>query len=205
MLDKHLQFLLKGPLIFISKRIGNFTNPNSISLIGFLFGLMMCVSIVLGLFKLSILLLIFNRLFDGIDGSLARLTHPTPLGGYIDIVFDFLIYSGFVLSFGIMDQSNLLICSILLFVYIGTGTTFLARAAIENNSYNNQKNKFKDHKHIHKSFYFTYGLIEGGETTLFMFICLIFPNSFNLLGLIFFILCSITIVSRIYVCYKELN
>ena len=164
----------------------------------------MCLTIILNFFKLSIFFLVLNRIFDGIDGSLARLIKPTPFGSFIDIVFDFLIYAGFVLSFGLSNPDKLLISALLLFSFIGTGTTFLAKAAIQH-QVDQSKFSSDQENEINKSFHYASGLIEGTETILFMIVCLIFPSYFNLIGFIFFILCLLTIVSRIYVCYKELN
>ena len=58
---------------------------------------------------------------------------------------------------------------------------------------------------IPKSFHYAVGLIEGSETIAFMILCLLFPNLFVYLSSIFIVLCLITIVFRIIVCYKELN
>ena len=56
-----------------------------------------------------------------------------------------------------------------------------------------------------KSFHYAVGLVEGTETIVFMVLCLLFPNLFIYFSFIFIILCLITIVFRIIVCYKELS
>ena len=160
----------------------------------------MCLSIIIDQYLIATIFLFLNRLSDGLDGSMARLQTPTPLGGYLDIVLDFLIYGGFVLSFGITEQNNTLLSMVLLFCYIGTGSTFLAKAAILP-SLTNQNLK----EEIPKSFHYAVGLIEGTETIVFMVLCLLFPNLFIYFSFIFIILCLITIVFRIIVCYKELS
>ena len=149
---------------------------------------------------MAIIFLFLNRLADGLDGTMARLQNPTPLGGYLDIVLDFLIYGGFVLSFGITEQNNTLLSMILLFCYIGTGSTFLAKAAILPSLTNQNLNE-----EIPKSFHYAVGLVEGSETMVFMALCLLFPSLFIYFSFIFIILCLITIVFRIIVCYKELS
>ena len=145
-------------------------------------------------------LLFLNRLSDGLDGVMASLQTPTPLGGYLDIVLDFLIYGGFVLAYGITEENNTFLSMVLLFCYIGTGGTFLAKAAILP-SLTNQNLK----EEIPKTFHYAEGLIEGSETIVFMILCLLFPNLFIYLSSIFIFFCLITIVFRIIVCYKELN
>jgi len=198
MFDRQIQKYTQKPLQYIAKLFLRFISPNQMSLIGFGFGVLMCISIVIDQYFIGILFLFLNRLSDGLDGAMARLTAPTPLGGYLDIVFDFLIYGGFVLSFGIAEQNNTFLSMVLLFCYIGTGTTFLAKAAILP-SLSHQNND------IPKSFHYAVGLIEGSETIAFMILCLLFPNLFVYLSSIFIVLCLITIVFRIIVCYKELN
>jgi len=200
MFDRQIQKYTQKPLQYIAKLFLKFISPNHMTLIGFSFGVLMCLSIIIDQYLIAIIFLFLNRLADGLDGTMARLQTPTPLGGYLDIVLDFLIYGGFVLSFGITEQNNTLLSMILLFCYIGTGSTFLAKAAILP-SLTNQNLK----EDIPKSFHYAVGLVEGTETIVFMVLCLLFPNLFIYFSFIFIILCLITIVFRIIVCYKELS
>ena len=200
MFDRQIQKYTQKPLQYIAKLFLKFISPNHMTLIGFSFGVLMCLSIIIDQYLIATIFLFLNRLSDGLDGSMARLQTPTPLGGYLDIVLDFLIYGGFVLSFGITEQNNTLLSMILLFCYIGTGSTFLAKAAILPSLTNQNLNE-----EIPKSFHYAVGLVEGTETIVFMVLCLLFPNLFIYFSFIFIILCLITIVFRIIVCYKELS
>ena len=200
MFDRQIQKYTQKPLQYIAKLFLKFISPNHMTLIGFSFGVLMCFSIIIDQYLIAIIFLFLNRLADGLDGTMARLQTPTPLGGYLDIVLDFLIYSGFVLSFGVTEQNNTLTSMILLFCYIGTGSTFLAKAAILPSLTNQNLNE-----EIPKSFHYAVGLVEGTETIVFMVLCLLFPNLFIYFSFIFIILCLITIVFRIIVCYKELS
>ena len=200
MFDRQIQKYTQKPLQYIAKLFLKFISPNHMTLIGFSFGVLMCLFIIIDQYLMAIIFLFLNRLADGLDGTMARLQTPTPLGGYLDIVLDFLIYSGFVLSFGVTEQNNTLTSMILLFCYIGTGSTFLAKAAILPSLTNQNLNE-----EIPKSFHYAVGLVEGTETIVFMVLCLLFPNLFIYFSFIFIILCLITIVFRIIVCYKELS
>ncbi len=200
MFDRQIQKYTQKPLQYIAKLFLKFISPNHMTLIGFSFGVLMCLSIIIDQYLIAIIFLFLNRLSDGLDGTMARLQTPTPLGGYLDIVLDFLIYGGFVLSFGITEQNNTLLSMVLLFCYIGTGSTFLAKAAILPSLTNQNLNE-----EIPKSFHYAVGLVEGTETIVFMVLCLLFPNLFIYFSFIFIILCLITIVFRIIVCYKELS
>ncbi|MGB0472753.1 MAG: CDP-alcohol phosphatidyltransferase family protein [Alphaproteobacteria bacterium] len=200
MFDRQIQKYTQKPLQYIAKLFLKFISPNHMTLIGFSFGVLMCLSIIIDQYLIAIIFLFLNRLSDGLDGTMARLQTPTPLGGYLDIVLDFLIYGGFVLSFGITELNNMPLSMILLFCYIGTGSTFLAKAAILPSLTNQNLNE-----EIPKSFHYAVGLVEGTETIVFMVLCLLFPNLFIYFSFIFIILCLITIVFRIIVCYKELS
>jgi len=200
MFDRQIQKYTQKPLQYIAKLFLKFITPNHMTIIGFSFGVLMCFSIIIDQYLIAIIFLFLNRLADGLDGTMARLQTPTPLGGYLDIVLDFLIYGGFVLSFGITEQNNMLLSMVLLFCYIGTGSTFLAKAAILPSLTNQNLNE-----EIPKSFHYAVGLVEGTETIVFMVLCLLFPNLFIYFSFIFIILCLITIVFRIIVCYKELS
>ena len=200
MFDRQIQKFTQKPLKYIAKLFLKFISPNQMTFIGFSFGVLMCLFIIIDQYLFATIFLFLNRLSDGLDGTMARLQTPTPLGGYLDIVLDFLIYGGFVLSFGITEQNNTLLSMILLFCYIGTGSTFLAKAAILPSFTNQNLNE-----EIPKSFHYAVGLVEGTETIIFMVLCLLFPNFFIYFSFIFIILCLITIVFRIIVCYKELS
>jgi phosphatidylglycerophosphate synthase len=200
MFDRQIQKYTQKPLQYIAKLFLKFISPNHMTLIGFSFGVLMCLFIIIDQYLMAIIFLFLNRLSDGLDGTMARLQTPTPLGGYLDIVLDFLIYGGFVLSFGITELNNTFLSMILLFCYIGTGSTFLAKAAILPSLTIQNLNE-----EIPKSFHYAVGLVEGTETILFMFLCLLFPNFFIYLASIFILLCLITIVFRIIVFYRELN
>jgi len=200
MFDRQIQKFTQKPLKYIAKLFLKFISPNQMTFIGFSFGVLMCLFIIIDQYLFATIFLFLNRLSDGLDGTMARLQTPTPLGGYLDIVLDFLIYGGFVLSFGITEQNNALLSMVLLFCYIGTGGTFLAKAAILPSLTNQNLNE-----EIPKSFHYAVGLIEGTETIVFMVLCLLLPNLFIYFSFIFIILCLITIVFRIIVCYKELS
>ncbi len=202
MFDRHLQKLTQKPLSFFAKIILKYLTANQITIIGFIFGLMMCLFIYLELFFLAIFFLILNRICDGLDGVMARLTVPTYMGAYLDIVLDFIFYSAFILIFGLLDTNNIIISCLLLFSYICTGTTFLAQAIIQPKLDLVQKDESIDID-IPKSFYYSAGLIEGTETILFMILCLLFPNLYFFFGFIFTILCLLTALSRIFIFYKR--
>ena len=202
MFDHHLQKITQKPLSVFAKIILKYLSANHVTMIGFVFGIFMCLFIYLNLFFLAIIFFILNRFCDGLDGVMARLSAPTHLGAYLDIVLDFIIYSGFVLTFGLYDDGNIIISSLLLFSYVCTGTTFLAQAIIQPKLDALQYDE-SENTDIPKGFLYASGLIEGTETILFMLLCLLFPNLFFLFGIVFMILCISTALSRIIIFFKK--
>ena len=97
MFDRSIQQLTQKPLSFIGKLLLKVFNPNQITFIGFFFGIMMCFFIFMQNYYFAILFLFLNRFCDGLDGVMARQTSPTPLGAYLDIILDFVIYAAFIL------------------------------------------------------------------------------------------------------------
>jgi phosphatidylglycerophosphate synthase len=202
MFDRSIQRLIQKPLSFLGKILLKTLQPNQITFIGFFFGILMCFLIFIHSYFLAILFLFLNRLCDGLDGVMARQTSPSPLGAYLDIILDFIIYAAFVLVFSLENEINLLTGVFLLFTYICTGTTFLTQAIIQPQlDYSQQQDNVEDE--IPKSFIYASGLIEGTETIFFMFLCLIMPKAFPILGFLFSVLCLITAIARVIIFYKK--
>tara|TARA_B100000963_G_scaffold68238_1_gene56476 strand:- start:783 stop:1397 length:615 start_codon:yes stop_codon:yes gene_type:complete len=204
MFDRQIQNFTQKPLKIMAKLFLKFLKPNQMTILGFILGFFMCILIFFQFYYAALILLILNRFCDGLDGTMARLTAPTPLGGYLDIVSDFTIYSGFVLAFGLSNSDYTNLSMILLFLYIGTATTFLAKAAIQNQleKISETNNALEE---LPKSFHYTSGLVEGTETIIFMVMCLLLPNFFILISIVFGILCLLTFMSRVIVFYLEFN
>jgi phosphatidylglycerophosphate synthase len=203
MFDRSIQRLTQKPLSFLGKFLLKIFKPNQITIIGFFFGMVMCFLIFIHSYFLAILFLFLNRLCDGLDGVMARQTSPSPLGAYLDIILDFIIYAAFVLVFSLQNEINLLTGVFLLFSYICTGTTFLTQAIIQPQLDYSQQDHDDVKDEIPKSFIYASGLIEGSETIFFMFICLILPKAFPILGFLFGMLCLITAIARVIIFYKK--
>ena len=103
-------------------------NANQITFLGLIFAFICFYFIVSGNFLLALVFFILNRLFDGLDGFVARQTEITDLGGFYDIVFDFITYSLVPLGFILNNNSNSLAFSFLLSSFVGTCSSFLASA-----------------------------------------------------------------------------
>lgn len=137
--------------------------------------------------------ILVSRLFDGLDGAVARQTAPTDRGGFLDISLDFLFYAAIPLAFAIADPPrNALAAATLLAAFVGTGTTFLAFAALA------AKRGMTSVAYPEKSFYFLGGLTEATETLAFFLAMCAWPKHFALLAYAFAGMCAVTIVTRLH-------
>lgn len=193
MFDAKLRPIIDPPLDRVASILIRFgVTPNKVTVAGFLIGIGAAIAVAFGQFALALVLLLLNRAADGLDGAVARQTKMTDFGGFLDIVLDFIFYSGFVVAFAAHDPvTNGLPAAFLVFAFVGTGCSFLAYAIVA------ARRGIETSARGRKSFYYLGGLTEGAETIgLFVLICLI-PTAFAPLAWAFACLCWITTATRI--------
>jgi phosphatidylglycerophosphate synthase len=168
-------------------------SANVLTLLGFGIGVLAACLIATGAFLAGLVALLISRLCDALDGAVARLTQTTDAGGFLDITLDFLFYGSIPLAFALHDPArNALPAAVLLFTFIGTGSSFLAFATIA------AKRGLHNLNYPDKSFYFLGGLTEAGETlACFCAMCL-WPGHFIELAYGFAALCLLTIFARLW-------
>jgi phosphatidylglycerophosphate synthase len=193
MFDRHAPTLLRPALNAAARglvRAG--ISADALTWLGFAIGMAAAVAIALHAWWWGLALLLASRLLDGLDGSVARLTQPTDAGGFLDIALDFLFYAAIPLAFAVANPAtNALPAAALLASFIGTGSSFLAFAALA------EKRGLTDTALPGKSFYFLGGLTEATETiTVFAAMC-VWPEHFAVLAYGFAGLCAITTGMRV--------
>ena len=193
MLDRAIQQALKPLMTRAARslvRLG--LGADAISLAGFAVGMGAAVAIATQHDLIGLALLLLSRLMDGLDGAVARATTPTDRGGFLDITLDFLFYAAIPLAFAVADPAaNALPAAVLLAAFIGTGSSFLAFAAVA------EKRQLQSLAFPDKSFCFLGGLTEATETiAAFVAMCL-WPQWFPHIAYGFAVLCGITVVLRV--------
>jgi phosphatidylglycerophosphate synthase len=174
--------------------------PDQLTLAGFGLGLAAFLSIWMNYYIPGLVFILLNRIMDGLDGALARLTGPTDAGGFLDICLDFIFYSAVAAGFALAaPEANALAAALLIFGFVGTGTSFLAFAALA------RKHHLTSPTYPHKSIYYMGGLTEGTETLVFFILICLFPDGFPFFAAVFFILCLITTATRIFTGYRTLK
>ena len=201
MLDR-LSLRLLDPLLQRSARFlaGLGVHPDQVTIAAFLLGLLGACCIAFEYYFFGLLLILLNRLGDGIDGPLARLSRATDRGAYLDIVLDFIFYSAIVFAFALADpQNNALPAAALIFTFVGTGASFLAFAILA------ERRSLTSLRLPNKGFYYLGGLAEGTETVIFMALFCLFPSFFPILAWLFAAICLCAAAVRIIYGYLVLR
>ena len=194
MIDRQTTALIRPALEGLARQLVRLgIGADALTFAGLAVGWAAAGAIALQAFWLGAALILVSRLFDGLDGAVARATTPTDRGGFLDISLDFLFYPAIPLAFAIADPAaNALAAAVLLAAFVGTGTCFLAFATIA------AKRSLTSVDYPGKSFYFLGGLTEATETLAFFIAMCLWPQHFAALALLFAAMCAVTIATRIY-------
>lgn len=192
MFDRHILPFQKAMLRPLAARLARRgVTADQISISGFGLGLLSLPMIILEHYWVGLGFIVANRLLDGLDGAVARMTSPTDRGAFLDIALDFLFYAAVPLAFAWADPvSNSVAAATLIASFVGTASSFLAFSSIA------AKRGLASGDYPQKGLYYLGGLTEGAETIgLFVAMC-IWPSQFPALAYIFSGLCLITTLTR---------
>lgn len=192
MLDTLMRPLINRPLGVAGRYLADRgASADVVTGLGVMIGLGAAVAIALGHYSTGFLLIILNRIFDGLDGAVASASAPTDRGGYLDIVGDYVFYASVPLAFAAVNPAdNALPAAALLASFCLTAASFLTFAIIA------AKRGLDTTSHGQKSFFYSTGLIEGTETIVFFLIATLLPDHFPLLAWGFAALCVVTTARR---------
>jgi phosphatidylglycerophosphate synthase len=191
MFDAKLRPLIDPPLNRLGSALARRgVTANAITFLGLALGLAGAAAISGGYFSAGLGLILANRLLDGLDGAVARANGPTALGGYFDIVADFAFYVSVPLGFGLVDPANTQAALVLVSSFVLTGVSFLAYAVIA------AERGARTDAHGRKSFFYSTGLAEGGETIAVFIAFALFPAWFVPLAYAYAALCVLTVFQR---------
>ena len=194
MFDRQATALIKPAVNWLARRLaGVGVGANALTFAGFGLGVLAALLVVAQWFAAAAALVLLSRLFDALDGAVARQTAPTDRGGFLDITLDFLFYAAMPLAFAVADPArNALAAAALLAAFMGTGASFLAFAVVA------AQRGMASTAYPDKSFFFLGGLTEGGETLAFFVAMCLWPQHFALLAWVFCAACVLPTGTRIY-------
>lgn len=201
MLDAAARRLIDPPLGRLGRRLGGMgVGADAVSVAGFALGLLAAAAVALGAPTLGLALFLLNRIADGLDGAIARHTGLTDRGGFLDIVFDFIVYAAMVCGFALLDPAaNALAAAWLLCAFMGTGSSFLAFAIMAG------RRGLVTEARGKKSLYYLGGLTEGSETIAFLALACLLPAAFPILAWVFSAMCWLTTGARIATGWRLLR
>ena len=190
MLDQRVRSLSR-PLL---DRVGAWLSrrgvrASTVTGVGWTIGVVACVAIGLGWWVLALVAWLVNRVMDGIDGSVARREGATDRGGYLDLMADFSIYSGFVLAVAVAMPSARLASVVLLFTYYLSGAALLAASGLLDRAGAVRRDE--------RSIRFLGGLAEGLETTIAYVLIIVVSSHVALIEWTFAAMVFVTAVQRV--------
>ncbi len=191
MLDEELRKGVK-PLYALPARIlaERGVTADALTGIGLAVGVLCLGAISLGLNTVALVLWLLNRLFDGLDGEVARLRGETPeFGAFFDIVADFFVYGGFLVALAVQHPESRLALVVLFFAYYLNGTVFLALSGI--------LERLKRERLTERGLHFRRSLTEGFETIVAGILFLAFPDHVSPIAWVFAAMVSISVVQRL--------
>ena len=191
MFDARLRPLIDPPLNAAGRHVAAWgITANQATLSGMVVGLGAAVCIWQGHDLAALGLVLLSRLLDGLDGAIARASQGSDLGGYLDILCDFVFYIAVPVAFGFRDPANLPAALVLTGAFALTGVSFLAFATIAG------QRGMETTAHGKKSFFYSTGLAEGAETILAFVLMCLWPEHFNAIAWAYAGLCLLTVVQR---------
>ena len=178
-------------------------HPIPISFIGLGFGLLATGLIFQQQYLWGLAAWLLNRLFDGLDGTVARVTHKqSDLGGYLDILFDFVIYALIPISLVLSAPTSagyIALAFLLAIFYVNAASWMYLSALLEK-----RKHGAKARGEL-TSVTMPAGLIGGAETIIFFSLFIILPQHLVSLYWIMAVLVVITIGQRLVWASQNLD
>ena len=199
MMDHSLRQVKDKALTPIVQKLGGRIHPITITLIGTVFAVVAALCAFLGLYFVGLLFLWLNRLMEGLDGTYARTwDKKSDLGGYLDTLSDFLMYTIIPFGFVLHDPSiDALIIVAFLFgtFYINAAAFMYLAAILERDSANSELTSLAMPR----------GIIEGGEAILFFTAFFLLPQFTSILFLLLGILVLATTTQHIIWSVKNMT
>lgn len=182
MMDDALRRAKDALLTPVAKIMSDTMNPTTITLIGGGVAVLTAVAAQQGHYGLGLALWYSNRLLDGLDGVVARVSgKQTDLGGYIDTMVDFATYT--IIPFGLALRQPRLELFVVLAFLLGTfyinAAAFLYLSAILERRQQGAKQRGEL-----TTITMPRGIIEGTEAIVFFTLFFLFPNQLIFLFLL---------------------
>ncbi|GMO22451.1 MAG: CDP-alcohol phosphatidyltransferase family protein [Termitinemataceae bacterium] len=194
MLDTHARKFFDNIFIAIAKLfLRKNLRPNHITTASLAVGIASGVVLYFGHIIIAVVLLWVSGLFDAVDGSMARCSGKSGLGGAMfDIVSDRIVELAIFWALALHHSESLIAMLALLSTILISMTVFLTTGMLAQ-------------KESKKSFYYQAGLMERTEGLIASTVMMLFQNHLTCLTFIYAALIAITIVQRLWEAGKLLR
>ncbi|PFA68657.1 CDP-alcohol phosphatidyltransferase [Bacillus sp. AFS015802] len=174
MLDTHarkwVQPSIEGAAqLFLKKGL----TANQVTVTAFIVGSTTGLVYYLGFPILAVILLWLSGFLDAVDGTMARLTKPSPFGTVMDVTFDRIVEISVILGVAFLHPDIMWALLLLSVSIIISMTIFLTVGAVSE-------------KQGMKSFYYQAGLAERTEGFILFSVMMVFPSIVLWTTLLFF-------------------
>lgn len=175
-------------------------SADSVTIGGFVLGISGALAIALSEVMLGLALIVLSRIADGLDGAVARATRKTDLGGFLDIVLDFIFYGAVPLAFAIANPAqNALPAAVLIMGFLANSSAFLTFAIMA------ERRGLAPAAKGPKSLYYMAGLFEGAETIAILIAFCLLPDWFPVLAYGAALVCFASAAGRILLAWRTLD
>lgn len=205
MLDERLRPLKERVLLPAANAIGARVHPTVVTIAGLLMGLAAATAAAYGAYRIGLALWIANRVLDGLDGTLAR-AHGTQsdLGGYVDIVVDFVVYAavplGLVLGVSHDARATLAVAALAMVAsfFVNAASWMYLAAILE------RRGLGAAARGEMTTITMPGGLVGGTETVVFYLLFFALPGMLVPLFALMTLLVMLTIVQRLLWAWRHL-
>jgi phosphatidylglycerophosphate synthase len=171
---------------------------NHLTIAAFVLAIGAAVLVATGQGVAGLLVWLVSRVGDGLDGALARETQSTPFGGFLDITLDMAAYTAMVLGFAWRHPDLSIAWAAVLAGYVLVITTTLALSDAARSAA--QKVSQTD-----RTFQFTPGLAEAGETSVMYTLWVLFPAHVTWLVWVWVVALFVTSAQRTVLAWRVLR
>lgn len=197
MLDTRMRRYIEPPLDRMARwSWDRGVTPHAVTGVGFSLGIAACVAAATQHWTWALVLWLLNRFADGLDGSIARRTGPTDLGGFLDIMADFAIYGTMLVAIGYAIPDARLAVLVVLLMYYLSGSAFLAWSSLAT------KNGLTGDG---RSLVFPPGLAEGSETIVAYVVVFLFLSRATTILWVWAIAVGLTAAQRLVYVVRTLR
>jgi phosphatidylglycerophosphate synthase len=160
----------------LARKLGPWVSPFDLTIIGFMLGVISAAAASQQHWTLALVFWIGNRVFDGLDGTLARVRQTqTDFGGYLDIVLDFTVYAliPVAIALALDTRAVWLAVAVLLASYFVNAASWMYLSAVLE-----RRGHGAESRGELTTVTMPAGLIAGTETVVFFCLFLALPQYF---------------------------